>query len=343
MNEGRFHDAGSIPPADAGRDSINPMGASQKSMQCPVAAGRAFGLAAGRMNVHHLELFHYVAKHGGISRAVRAMPYGIQQPAVSGQLRALEEELGVRLFERTPFRLTAAGAKLAAFVEPFFGRLETIGAELRAGGAPVLRLGAAEIALRDHAPLLVARLRKRLPGLRVNLREGLQDELVGWLEKGEIDVAVAALGAKPPAGLRVRRLLHVPVVLLVPARDRRRRAEDFFAAAEPPPLISLPATESLVRQFQRDLKARRVRWPVAMEADSLVTIARYVQQGEGAGLTLDLPGYVRHKGTRVVPLPGFAPVEVGVLWRDEPSPAVAAFIDEAQRLVRETWPERAAD
>ena len=41
------------------------------------------------MNVHHLELFYYVAKHGGISQAVRNIPYGIQQPAVSGQVLAL--------------------------------------------------------------------------------------------------------------------------------------------------------------------------------------------------------------------------------------------------------------
>ena len=38
------------------------------------------------MNIHHLELFYYVAKHEGISGAVRNMPYGIQQPAVSAQV-----------------------------------------------------------------------------------------------------------------------------------------------------------------------------------------------------------------------------------------------------------------
>ena len=38
------------------------------------------------MNIHHLELFYYFAKHGGISEAVRNMPYGIQQPAISGQV-----------------------------------------------------------------------------------------------------------------------------------------------------------------------------------------------------------------------------------------------------------------
>ena len=46
-------------------------------------------------NLHHLELFYYVAKYGGITPAVRKMPYGIQQPAVSGQMLQLERELGV--------------------------------------------------------------------------------------------------------------------------------------------------------------------------------------------------------------------------------------------------------
>lgn len=72
------------------------------------------------MNVHHLELFYYVARHGGISQAVRNMPYGIQQPAMSGQIINLEEFLGVTLFQRRPFQLTAAGEDLYRFIGPFF-------------------------------------------------------------------------------------------------------------------------------------------------------------------------------------------------------------------------------
>ena len=64
------------------------------------------------MNIHHLELFYYVARHGGISEAVRHMPYGIQQPAISGQVGALEDYLGTTLFHRRPFALTPAGEEL---------------------------------------------------------------------------------------------------------------------------------------------------------------------------------------------------------------------------------------
>ena len=61
------------------------------------------------MNIHHLELFYYVARHGGIMPAVRNIPYGIQQPAVSAQVAQLEEFLGVTLFQRRPFALTPEG------------------------------------------------------------------------------------------------------------------------------------------------------------------------------------------------------------------------------------------
>ena len=48
------------------------------------------------MNVHHLELFYYVARHGGISEACRKIPYGVQQPAVSTQVGRLENDIGAK-------------------------------------------------------------------------------------------------------------------------------------------------------------------------------------------------------------------------------------------------------
>ena len=76
------------------------------------------------MNIHHLELFYYVARHGGIMPAVRNIPYGIQQPAVSCQIAQLEEFFGVTLFQRRPFALTAEGEKLFEFIQPFFANLD---------------------------------------------------------------------------------------------------------------------------------------------------------------------------------------------------------------------------
>src|SRR5882757_1812336 len=88
------------------------------------------------MNIHHLELFYYVARHGGISEAVRNIPYGIQQPAVSGQIAQLEEFLGTTLFHRRPFSLTPPGEKLYRFIEPFFTGIDAMTNELQGGTTP---------------------------------------------------------------------------------------------------------------------------------------------------------------------------------------------------------------
>src|ERR1043165_3593812 len=102
------------------------------------------------MNIHHLELYYYVAKHGGISAAVRRIPYGIQQPAVSGQMGKLEEGVGTQVFEGNPFRPPPAGEKLFAHVQPFFENLGGVASELRGDADPELRIGGAELVLRDH-------------------------------------------------------------------------------------------------------------------------------------------------------------------------------------------------
>src|SRR3954469_14234552 len=112
-----------------------------------------------RMNIHHLELFYYVARHGGISEAVRKIPYGIQQPAVSAQVGQLEQSLGLTLFQRRPFGLTGAGQELFTFIQPFFENLEKVAARLRSGVSQHVRLGASEIVLREHLPSVLQEVR----------------------------------------------------------------------------------------------------------------------------------------------------------------------------------------
>ena len=168
------------------------------------------------MNVHHLELFYYVAKHGGISAAVRHIPYGIQQPAVSGQIAALEANLGVRLFERSPFRLTAAGRKLYSQIEAFFSGLDGLEGQLREADRPELRLGASELVLRLHISTVTQRLRARHPKLLLSLTPGYQMQFETWLRDGVIDLAIVPIEAKTKGRQSQLRLARVPLVLLVP-------------------------------------------------------------------------------------------------------------------------------
>jgi DNA-binding transcriptional LysR family regulator len=181
------------------------------------------------MNVHYLELFYYVARHGGISRAVRHMPYGIQQPAVSSQMLLLERDLGKRLFERTPFKLTPEGELLFAYVEPFFGNLEATATRLRQKGEPQLRIGASEIVLRDHLPHLLSRIQQSHPGVRITLRSGFQAEMEQALQAQEIDLAITPLETKPPPRIQCLRLVKLPLVLLVPKALKLKSAEALWA------------------------------------------------------------------------------------------------------------------
>lgn len=89
-----------------------------------------------------LELFYYVAKFGGISAAVRSMPYGIQQPSMSAQLACLEEGLGAKLFHRRPFGLTVEGVKLYEGIRGFFTQLPDLEASIREEGSQHLRIAA---------------------------------------------------------------------------------------------------------------------------------------------------------------------------------------------------------
>ncbi|MEO6875028.1 MAG: LysR family transcriptional regulator [Opitutaceae bacterium] len=292
------------------------------------------------MNVHHLELFYYVAKHGGISAAVRRIPYGIQQPAVSGQMGKLEQQVGTKLFERNPFRLTPAGDKLYAHVQPFFENLGEIASALGGEAEPTLRLGGAELVLRDHMPQVMQRVRALHPRMKLSLHSGHQAQLAAMLHERQIDLAIGPVEAKPPARLRQLRLTCIPLVMLVP-RDRPwKRVSELWALKNiTEPLIGLSAATSVMQHFQQGLKSRGVKWPQTMEATSVELVTRYVATGDGCGVNLEIPAINRHRNVRVMKLTGFAPLTMGLLWRGEPSLLVRTAIECVRNYSHDMWPD----
>jgi len=296
------------------------------------------------MNPHHLELFYYVAKHGGISAAVRAIPYGIQQPAVSGQMGKLEEDVGVKLFERSPFRLTSQGERLFTHVQPFFEGLEAVTEKVKEISAPRLRVGAAELVIRDHLHSVVDRLRAHHPLMRLALRSGFTVELEAWLRAGEIDVAITPLEGRAPARLHCARMLRMPLVLLVPLNSKLKSATELWPRRDiTEPLVSVPPAEAISRIFRKGLQRRRVTWPSAIEASSLELVARYVQRGYGLGVSVALPEILAHPGVRALPLEGFDPVEIVILWQGETTPMIQLVVEESRRYVKENWPDWVCD
>jgi DNA-binding transcriptional LysR family regulator len=283
------------------------------------------------MNIHHLELFYYVARHGGITEAVRNIPYGIQQPAVSGQVAQLEEFLGVTLFQRRPFGLTPAGQKLYRFIEPFFANLDAMASELQGGKARQIRIGASTIVLRDHLPELFQNVRQRFPNLKISLREGYPAEFEAALLKEELDLAVTALEKKPAAGLHAVMLVELPLVLLVEKTSRLTSADALWQRDKiDEPLICLPAGEAISKHFQQGLARLGVDWFPAIEVSSLDLIETYVANGFGTGVSVQVPAPKLSPKVRPLPLPGFPPVPLGALWRGKTSALLQAFLDEIQ-------------
>ena len=280
------------------------------------------------MNVHHLELFYYVAKHGGISQAVRKIPYGIQQPAVSGQVLALEEALGTSLFQRRPFALTPAGQRLAEFITPFFENLNEVAAELRGEAGQRLRLAASAQALRDHIPELLRKLHRQKPLVQLCLQEADQAHAELLLQRQEIDLAITELADRPVPGLKAHTLLRLPLVLLVREDSPLRSAKELWTTETVRlPLVAYGEKQTLTRQFQNELRRREHRWTVSVEASSMDLVETYVAEGFGVGLSVAVPGGKRRGGLRELPLPGFAPLVVAVLWQGKLAALPEAFLD----------------
>ncbi len=288
------------------------------------------------MNIHHLELFYYVAKNGGISEAARNMPYGIQQPAISGQIIQLEQFLGVSLFQRRPFALTPPGQELYQYVEPFFGNLDAVTQKLQGGTAHQIRIGASEIVLRDHLPALMRMIRLKFPLLHFTLREGYQPEIESWLDRQEIDFGLTLLGDKQPAGITAVPLLRMPLMLIVARKSPLKSAEDLWKLDRiEEALITLPAYEAMCRNFQQGLSRKGLDWFPSIEVSSLKLIETYVANGYGIGLFLDIPKTTLSSQVRSLPLPDFEPVTFGALWRGKAGPVIEAFLEAIKQRARE--------
>jgi DNA-binding transcriptional LysR family regulator len=291
-----------------------------------------------RMNVHHLELFYYVARHGGIMEAVRNMPYGIQQPAVSGQLLQLESHLGVKLFRRRPFELLPAGSELYEFIRPFFGELSGMEKRLRSASQETLRVAAPVVALRDHLPRVLQEVRRIFPHLQLTLRAGQQPQVEAWLERQELDFAITLLEGQGAKGLQHLPLLELPLVLLVPKTSRFRNASGIFEALATEnledPLISITAAELAPRRFREFLESRSLEWPSRVEVTDLELVEVYVQSGFGIGLSLAIPGSSPAKDLRMLPITDIAPLRLGAVWQGAPTPVMRTLIDTLRSHVK---------
>ena len=260
--------------------------------------------------------------------------------AACGQILSLEDDLGVKLFERSPFKLTTLGEELYEFDRPFFENLHATAERLRQTSSPSLRIGASELVLRDYLPAVLEQVKAHEPKLRLSLRSGLQADVEKWLLEREIDVAIVPLQNKPTAKLRCERLLRMPLALLVHRRSKLKSAEDLWRKdVIEEPLICLPATEMITRVFQNGLQQRKIDWPHTIEASSVGLVTRYVANGYGVGVSVAASEAVKHKDVRVLPLEDFDSIEIALLSNGKPTPLVEHVLEACRQVVAKEWPK----
>ena len=294
------------------------------------------------MNIHHLELFNFVAKFEGITAAVRKMPYGIQQPAVSGQILQLEEKLGIKLFNRRPFALTPAGEELYDYIYPFFSGLGDLEEKLRGEEGRHLRLAATASALRNHLPDCLETLKKKEPKLKLSLREVAPSDVRGLVTSQQVDVAIGVIGGKMSEGLKSEPLLKIPTVLWVPAKSKAKSWKELL---EKDPysktgligkeaLIGLPPNEILQQLFQKEFDRHEINWPVSVEVNSTDVVRDFVVRGFGIGIGIFIPDQPNPKGVKPLVLPNFPPLVIGAMYQGKAKGVVEDFLTIAKAHVK---------
>lgn len=291
-----------------------------------------------RLELSRLEGFYWVAKTGGYSRAARAFPYPITQPAVHQQVRKLEAGLGAALFARAgrdQMRLTAAGRSLYDVVAPFLESLPGVERAIRRGSAGgTLTIHAAALILRDLMPAWIRRLRRARPDIHVELHEAERPE-PGLLTAGRTDLLVDYL-PDLPAHLEARPVAAVRPFVALPAShplaSRKRWSlealrEETFVFYNP----DLPA-----HRLQAGLLSRHGIAPErSLAASTAETILAFVEAGLGWSLVPSLSeAGPRTPGVASRPLPfprhGFPVVAA---WRPSgsPDPLIQAALEAAPR------------
>jgi DNA-binding transcriptional LysR family regulator len=231
-----------------------------------------------------LEGFFHVARERGYARAARAFPYPITQPGVFQQVKKLEEEVGVELFERVgkdEVRLTAAGERLHAFVAPFLEALPAVVDAIRSetfGGE--LRLDASGLVLRQLLPDWLRALRAARPDISVDVEE-IQAPDFARLRTGTAHLIVDYC-ERVPAGCESRRVGTSHGFLVLPADHplARRRELDLKALRDVPFVSYHPSLPH--HALQLAAVSREIGVPArTISASSVDAILAFVRAGLG--------------------------------------------------------------
>jgi LysR family hydrogen peroxide-inducible transcriptional activator len=271
------------------------------------------------LTLRQLRYFEALARHGHFGRAADAC--AISQPALSMQIKELEEALGAALFERgaRQVQLTRFGEAIALRVRDILRATDELGELARAAQERLvgrLRLGIIPTIAPYLLPTFIGNLARLYPGLDLHVRETMTQRLLQELADGRLDAAIVALPVSEPAFAEVA-LFAEEFVLVRPAED----------AGKP-----VPNAETLRRMRLllleeghcfRDQALSFCNMPAAMprellDASALSTLVQMVGAGIGVTLIPEMAVAVETRSAAVsiarfkVPRPGRT---IGMIWR----------------------------
>jgi DNA-binding transcriptional LysR family regulator len=263
------------------------------------------------MELRHLRYFVAVAEELHFTRAAERLH--IAQPPLSQQIRALETELGVQLFERTrrSVALTDAGHALLIRAREVLSVAQALPGELQRvarGEVGQLRIGfSSTLPLTKLLRDVVADHRRSLPGVALNLREMHSQRQFDSLRRGELDVGLVRYNERAPEGIRLEVLRRDPLRLVVPSPHRfARRKSVSIAECRDEAFIGFPgdAGTGTAPLLKRLCAEAGFEPNIAQEAREATTQIGLVAAGLGIAVLPAPLEAVRIEGVDYVPLEG---------------------------------------
>ncbi len=234
------------------------------------------------MSVRDLKTFLAIVESGSFARAARAVRR--TQSAVTVQMKALEDELGFALFDRSkrPPVLTDAGrefAPKAAEAVSAYDRLfqDPTGTVLEGQ----LRLGVVPSVITGIMPLALVAVRSKFPSLHIKLTMGLSADLVERVRQGQLDAAIVSDLVQGGSELQWSPLMREPLVLIAPVEVARRSAEELVTSY---PFIRYTRQAWVGQLIENFLRRRRLRVTEVMTLDTLEAITTMVHHGLGVSI-----------------------------------------------------------
>ena len=276
------------------------------------------------MELRHLRYFLAVAEELHFGRAAERLQ--MTQPPLSTQIRDLERELGVALFDRSgrQVRLTAAGTQLLPHARRVLGgaaHLHELAGEIAGGGAGRVRLGVVHSSMYGAVPALLRRFRDRYPQVRLVIREAVTSVLIEEVVEDHLDVAFIRHD-RLPDGLARRTILDEPLLAVLPDDHpvvRRGDTEVRLTSLADDPVVLFPREIGtgfwdLILSAYRDAG---VTPRIEHLADQVTTMVGMVAAGLGVSI---VPREVRNvalRGVTYVPLTPTVELPLELTWRED--------------------------